>query len=170
MVAVTERHKDLVAELLSLVNARERETCRSIVAVLLELGYLPRRDKVRGHVLSFRSPTTGQTIAKIGTLPGTDRATSYAIKFYACKAPPPKFVSAVTVAVEESSRQHPCVGCGVCGAAADVRGYRCPLPTGEEFVRCGAYVVKIPDLRREDVADFGGLLREQHEYFLSRIR
>ncbi len=168
MAVITKRHTQMLAGLESLVNERERGTCRLLTDRLLDLGYLPRREKVRGYVLSFHSRQTGQTIAKIGVRSDTDRSVLCAIKFYACKMPPPKFVGAVLAAVEASNRQYRCLDCGVCGAAEADRGYRLLLSDGEEFVRCGAYVVPIPDLQSEDIDDLGGLLREQHEYFLSR--
>lgn len=168
MAVVTERHRDMTAALLPLVDERERVTCRSIADRLLELGYLPRREKVKGHVLSFRSPQTGQTIAKIGVRDDAYGSAFYALKFYARRMPPPKFVGAIMAAVGASNGQYRCVNCGVCGAEEGDRGYRLDLGDGEEFVRCGAYVVKIPDLQPEDANDFGALLREQHQYFLSR--
>lgn len=169
MAVIKQRHRDLIDELLSLVNDGEKDTCRAIADDLLDLGYLPQKQTVRGYVLSFKSRRTGQTIAKIGALGDDDRGAFYSIKFYACKEPPQKFRKAVETAIETTNMQYKCCGCGVCGAAEEDRGYSYVSPDSDEFVRCGAYVVRIPDLGREDIEDFGGLLREQHQYFLSRI-
>jgi hypothetical protein len=165
---VKEAHGALISELLSLMGDTDKQTCRSIVDGLLELGYVPQRQKVRGFVLSFKSHQVGQTIAKIGAPSGGDREAFFSIKFYACRRPPEKFASAVREAVEASSLQYRCCGCGVCGAKEGERGYRYLRPNGDEFVRCGAYVVRIPDLGPGDADDVKRLLREQHEYFLSR--
>ena len=43
-------------------------------------------------------------------------------------------------------------------------------PDGKVFNRCGAYVIKIPDLVPDDIYDFNNLLIEQHKYFISRTK
>jgi len=167
MAVIKQRHRAMIDELLSLVGDDGQEMCRSVTSCPLELGYLPQRQRVKGYVLSFRSRQTRQTIAKIGVI-GDDRATFYSIKFYACREPPQRFRKAVEAAIEASPTQYRCCGCGVCGAAEEDRGYASVSPGGDEFVRCGAYVVRVPDLGQEDIEDFGALLREQHQYFVSR--
>lgn len=101
-------------------------------------------------------------------LSNEDKRVFFSIKFYACKNPPQKFQNVVRQAIESSNMQYRCCDCGVCGAEKEKRGYRYTYPDGLDFIRCGAYVVKIPDLVPDDIDDFKSLLREQHEYFLSR--
>jgi hypothetical protein len=168
VVVARAAHEALIAGLMALMGDADRETCRPLVDRLLALGYLPQRQKVQGYVLAFRNGRVGQTIAKIGAPRGAGDGASFSIKFYACRQPPPKFVSAVREAIETSNLQYRCCGCGVCGAGEADRGYRHLLADGEEFVRCGAYVVRILDLGPGDADGFASLLLEQHEYFLSR--
>jgi hypothetical protein len=99
-----------------------------------------------------------------------DKRASVCIKFYACKNPPQKFLNAVQQGVEATNGRYKCCGCAVCGAKKEDQGYHTILPGGEEFISCGAYAVKIPDLVTEDIEAFKSLLFEQHEYFLTRTK
>ena len=166
---VKQIHTNLIRELVSLMKNEDKEMCQSIIDYLLELGYVPQKQKVQGYVLSFKNSQVKQTIAKIGAFNNGDKGTFFSIKFYACKNPPQKFTNAVQQAIESSNMQYRCCGCNACGAQKEERGYHYIYPNGDEFIRCGAYVVKIPDLIPEDLNDFRNLLLEQHEYFLSRI-
>ncbi len=161
-------HELMISELMSQLNEDEKDTCRRIVDSLTELGYIPQRQKVQCFVLSFKNREVNQTIAKIGVRSGVNKGVFYSIKFYACKNPPEKFQNAVRDAILKSNKQYVCSDCGVCGAEKQERGYHYTYPNGEEFIRCGAYVVEIPDLASEDIDDFNNLLREQHTYFATR--
>jgi hypothetical protein len=160
-----DTQRELLSELTSQLGDDEKETCQSLAACLTELGYVPQRLKVQRFVLAFKSSEVGQTIAKIGV---RNKKVFYGIKFYACKNPPEKFMNAVRNAAVRSNGQYVCCGCEICGAAPEDRGYRVVLPDGEEFLRCGAYVVEIPELTAEDADSFCRLLREQHAYFTAR--
>jgi hypothetical protein len=162
--------KELTAELMARMSEEDRRIAGSITGCLTALGYTPQRQKVRDFVLSFASSRVKQTIAKIGVRSGRDAGVFYSIKFYACKNPPEKYSKAVRAAALRSIAQYRCADCGICGAADGERGYRVAMPDGSEFLRCGAYVVEIPELTEEDADEFCRLVREQHTYFLSRNR
>ncbi len=165
---VKQIHSKLISQLMSSLKNEDKEMCQSIIDYLLELGYVPQKQKVKGYVLSFTNNQVKQTIAKIGTLSNDEQRAFFSIKFYACKNPPQKFLNAVQQAIVSSNMQYRCCGCNACGAREEDRGYHFLFPDGDEFIRCGAYVVKIPDLNPEDITDFRKLLQEQHEYFLTR--
>lgn len=159
-------HPHLVHELLLMLNEQEKTTCQRIIHCLTELGYVPERQKVQGYVLSFKNKKVNQTIAKVGVKNGKD--VSYSIKFYACKNPAPKFCGAIRDIVLKSKEQYKCSDCGVCGVDKEVRGYHYTYPNGREFIRCGTYLIEIPDLMPDDIDDFTSLIAEQHAYFLAR--
>ncbi|MHB1295429.1 MAG: hypothetical protein ACYC4R_10600 [Anaerolineae bacterium] len=161
-------HAALIADLVALLCPEDQAVCVPLIDCLLALGYLPQRQKVQGYVLAFKNNALGQTIAKIAAPSGRDGRATVSVKFYACKHPPRKFVEALRHAIESTPMQYRCCGCGVCGAQEQDRGYRYTDPTGAPFVRCGAYVIRIPDLVLDDVEDAKRLLREQHAYFLAR--
>ncbi|MHB0858243.1 MAG: hypothetical protein ACYC5M_11815 [Anaerolineae bacterium] len=163
-----QAHTTLIVELLSLLRPEDRTLCQSLVDYLQELDYTPQRQKVQRYVLTFKNHALKQTIAKIGVSDTADRRAAVAIKFYACKHPSQKFRDAVQDAIESTPMQYRCCGCGVCGAQAEDRGYRYVMSTGEVFIRCGAYVVAIPNLVLADIDDIKSLLLEQHAYFLAR--
>jgi hypothetical protein len=159
---------ELINELVSVARSEERELCRHIADLLLGLGYSPQKQRVRGLSLAFKSNKTKQTIAKIAVSGNADRGVLYSFKYYACKSLPEKFSDAVRRAIESTNGQYRCCGCGACGAKEGDRGYRSTYPEGEDFLRCGAYVVKIPELGMGDLGDLERVLSEQHGYFLSR--
>ncbi len=167
---MTNAKEKLIAELISQLNDDEQIMCRKIIACLTELGYVPYKESVRDFVLSFKNREVRQTITKIGIKSGREKGVFYRIKFYACESPPLKFLDAVINTVIQSNGQYGCSDCGVCGATEGKRGYRCQLPNGTEFLRCGAYVVEIPNLAPEDITDFNALLNEQHAYFSTRVK
>jgi hypothetical protein len=163
-----ETHSMLLSGLMCLLNEKDREMCQRIASHLIDLGYVPQRQKVQGYILAFKNNQVNQTIAKIGIRAGKKKETLFSIKFYACKNPPEIFAEAIQNAVLSTNGQYECCGCNLCGAAANERGYRCTYPEGTDFIRCGAYVVEIPCLAPEDINDFNHLLTEQHHYFLTR--
>jgi hypothetical protein len=160
---------ELINELVSAAGSEERELCRHVVDLLLGLGYSPQKQRVRGLSLAFKSNRTKQTIAKIAITDSADRAVLYSFKYYACKSLPEKFSDAVREAIESTNGQYRCCGCGACGAKEGERGYRSAYPEGEDFLRCGAYVVRIPELGMGDLDDLRRVLSEQHGYFMSRL-
>jgi hypothetical protein len=160
----------LISELMSQLNKDEQNICQRVIGCLSGLGYVPHKENVKNFVLSFKNRGVGQTIAKLGLRSGKNNGVFYSIKFYACKNPPEKFTNAVREAVIRSKGQYACSDCGICGAGEGERGYRCLLPDGTAFLRCGAYVVEIPDLTAVDAEDFNKLLIEQHGYFTERTK
>lgn len=160
-------HAALLSELMTLLNEDEKITCQKIIDCLTDLGYVPERQKVQGYVLSFKNKKVNKTIAKIGFKNG--KGVVYSLKFYACENPAPKFSNAIRVTIVKSKEQYKCSNCGACGVDKQVRGYHYTYPNGREFIRCGAYVVEIPNLAPEDIDDFNNLIAEQHTYFLARL-
>ena len=160
---------ELINELVAATSSEERELCRHIANFLLELGYTPRKQRVRALSLAFKSNKTKQTIAKITVSSSAGREVLYSFKFYACKCLPKKLSDAVRRAIESTNGQYRCCGCGVCGAKEGDRGYSSTYPEGKDFLRCGAYVVTVPELGMDDLGDLERVLSEQHGYFLSRL-
>lgn len=158
----------LISELISRLDADDQIICREVIICLESLGYVPQRQSVQSFMLSFHNKAVRQTIAKLGVKSGGKAF--YAVKFYAFKNPPPRFTGVVRDTVLKSNMQYQCSNCGICGAAEGERGYMFTYPDGTKFIRCGAYVVEIPELTPEDIDDFCTLLREQHAYFLLRTR
>jgi hypothetical protein len=169
-IDVINTREALIAELISRLNEVDQIICQRIINCLTGLGYAPVKENVRSFVLSFKNKTVNQTIAKIRFRDDKSKGVFYSIKFYACTNPPKKFTDAVLDAVSKSNRQYECSNCGICGAGVGERGYRCLLPDGTAFLRCGAYVVEIPCFAPEDVDGFNDLLKEQHAYFSARTK
>lgn len=168
-MTINKAQTDLLAGLMAKLNAEDRTLCRTITDCLAELGYMPQKQKINGCILSFRNSRVQQTIAKVG-LRDTHKKAFFSLKFYACKNPPPQYAAAVKRAILTTSGQYACCDCRACGAGKEDRGYRVAGPDGLEFVRCGAYVIEIPDLGPDDLDDFCTLLREQHQYFIQRCQ
>lgn len=166
-MTINKAQTDLLAGLLAKMNAEDQTLCRRIADCLTELEYMPQKQKVNGCILSFRNSRIQQTIAKIG-LRDTSKKAFFSLKFYACKNPPPQYTAAVKRAILKTPGQYACCDCRACGAREEDHGYRVTGPDGLAFVRCGAYVIEIPDLGPDDLDGFCALLREQHQYFIQR--
>lgn len=162
------KSNDLITGLMSLLNNEDKAISRNIINCLVELGYMPQRQKVRGYVLGFKNRKIGQTIARIGVNGGKNRA-FFSLKFFACKNPPAKYRTALQDTIAAENERYACVDCGVCKIPEAGRGYYHTYPNGRTFKRCSTYVIEIPGLLQEDVGSFNELLEEQHRYFLSLL-
>jgi hypothetical protein len=170
MIMIKKAHAELISGLMSLLEEEEKVMCQDIIDCLTKLDYIPQKQKVQGYVLSFKNNKVNQTIVKIGIRTKEIKKAFFSIKFYTCKNPPQKFSKAVQKAILSSKEQYKCCNCNVCGADIEERGYHYTYPDGKEFIRCGAYVVEIPNLVPDDIYDFNNLLIEQHEYFILRTK
>lgn len=159
---------DLISGLMSLLNDEDKAISQKIINCLVELGYMPQRQKVRGYVLNFRNRETRQVVAKIGVHYGKNRA-FFSLKFFACNNPPTIYKVAIKNAIANENERYACVDCGVCKIPEIGRGYYYTYPNGRMFKRCSTYVIEIPNLHLEDVGSFNRLLKEQHQYFLSLL-
>jgi hypothetical protein len=170
------RKAELVSVLMSQLTDEDQRTYRQIIDYLVELGYVPQKQKVQGYVLSFKHDQTNKMIAKIGIRGGKHKGAFVAIKFFACQNVPEKYHDALRREIESRNGQYcrPLRGgseknkCGYCrSCTGGGLGYYHMYPDGREILRCGAYPVVIPDLAPEDIGAMKKLIGEQHRYFLS---
>jgi len=182
---MTEKQNALINELFTLLPKNEESAYRSIVNYLLELGYIPQKQKVQGFDLSFKHKVNGIIIAKIGIYHQKGR---FRLKFFACKDVPEKYIKAlhdeavanenrysIEVPPPDNDPVPPSVimkkctlRCRVCTGGKMRYFYR--FTDGREVFRCTAYPVFVPDISENDANELKRLLLEQHNYFLSIVQ
>jgi hypothetical protein len=178
---MTAKQQSLIDTLISGLPESDKPVYSEIIDHITLLGYIPQKQSVADFVLSFKHAANKKVIAKMGIRKGCGFS---AIKFFACKYVPEKFLRALgderqnTVndprmlikpddePVPPGVIMKPCtLGlCSVC-TGGKMRYY---YKTDEKVIfRCGAYPVFIPDITKNDIADMKRLLSEQHAYFMS---
>ncbi len=175
---MTPKHQLLIDEFLNALSKNEKCVYNEIINSLVELGYVPQKQKVKDFVLSFKHNTNGKIIAKMGI---RRQKGFLSIKFFACKNVPEKYIRALGENSDDAYTRlpHPerdkllpneimlkCTSsCGIC-TGGKVRYYY-QYPNGNEVFRCGAYPVLIPDIKDSDIGELKRIILEQHSYFLS---
>jgi len=175
LIMLTRKQQTLINELTDSLHEEEQSTYTEIVNCLVELGYIPQRNR---SYISFKHKTNDRIIAKI-------RNGDIRIKFFACKNPPEKYIDALRVEMNSSDGQYSMsvpnldcsptqngvimkkctLLCNVCTGGGMRYYYK--FSDGKELFRCGAYPVLIPDVVENDVKELKRLILEQHNYFLS---
>lgn len=160
-----DKKSNIAETFLSMLSADERLIYEPIIAHLLELGYRPQKQSVRGYVVSFKHTLHDRQIAKIG-IRGKKPAVFFALRFSACAGYSQRFVDVVRDIVLASDQY--VVRCDTCRLCkGDRHMYTYELPNGEIASRCGAYAYEIPGVTLEDVDEIKRLIKEQHEYFMA---
>lgn len=175
---MTPKQQSLIDEFLNALSEKEKGVYNEIIKSLVELGYIPQKQKVRDFVLSFKHNINGKIIAKMGI---RRQRVFLSIKFFACKNVPEKYILALSENADDAyirllppERDKLLPGeimlkctllCGIC-TGGKMRYYY-QYPDGNEVFRCGAYPVLIPDIKGNDIEELKRLIFEQHNYFLS---
>ena len=173
-----EKYDKMLNELMLLFTDEDKFMCQQVADFLMELGYVPQKQKVQGNVLSFKLNKTNKVIAKIGIRNGTNQRAFFSVKFFACKSVPKKYIDALQYEIDSHNGQYSrpirsineknrCGYCGTCTGGG--LGYYFVYPNGKEVLRCGAYPIIIPDLTPNDIDEMKSLLLEQHKYFLRLV-
>jgi len=173
---MTPKQTALIAELISLLPERERPVYQAITGYLVELGYIPRKQKVSDFILSFKHNANGKVIAKIGIR----KQAFISIRFFACKSVSQKYMDALHHELVSRNGQYSsplnvnpinmitnrCNYCGdICSGGG--LGYYYKFADGQKVARCGAYPIIIPDITEADIDEMKKVILEQHDYFLS---
>jgi len=160
----------------------EKQEFVKIVNSLVELGYIPQKQKIKGFDLAFKHKVNNRVIAKIGV---RKQKGWLRIKFFACKHVPQKYIQALhdeavankdrySMPVPPPDREPVPAGvimktcalrCPACSGGG-MRYYH-KFSDGRKIFRCGAYPVPIADITKNDMDELNRLLLEQHHYFLS---
>jgi hypothetical protein len=178
---MTAKQQSLIDTLISGLPESDKPFYNEIIDHITLLGYIPQKQSVADLVLSFKHSANKKVIAKIGIRKGCG---FIAIKFFACKYVPEKFVKALCDEHQNAVNDprmvitpddepvppgvimKPCT-LGLCSVCTGGK-MRYFYTTDEKVIfRCGAYPVLIPDITKNDVADMKRLLSEQHDYFMS---
>jgi len=173
---MTQKQQALISELINLLPQEQKGVFQKIVDYFVELGYIPQKQNVHDFILSFKHKENGKVISKMGV-----RGKAFiAIRFFACKSVPQKYMDAlrhefVPCDGQYSSRQkvnpvntitNRCNYCGdICSGGG--LGYYYKFADGQEVARCGAYPIVIPDIVDADIEEMKKVILEQHNYFLS---
>jgi hypothetical protein len=99
---MTQKQKSLIAELVSLLPEREKIVYTAITDYLVELGYIPRKQKVQDFILSFKHNANEKVIAKMGIR----KQAFISIRFFACKSVSQKYMDALHNELVSHNRQY----------------------------------------------------------------
>ena len=172
---MNQKNAKLIHDLMMNLSNDDKVLYGQITDFLIQLGYVPQKQRVKDYVLSFKHKQNGRVIAKIG-IRGEEQKVAVSIKFFGCKTVPQKYIDALKTEIESRNGQY----CGPlrddivknrCGFCKQCTGggiaYYYAYPDGRELLRCGAYPIHIPDLTLNDIDGMKKVLMEQHEYFLT---
>jgi hypothetical protein len=179
---MTQKQNELITNLMELLPKNEKMIFKNIVDYLVELGYIPQKQKVKDFALSFKHNTNGKIIAKIGV---SKQIGHLRLKYFACKNIPQKYIKALyDEAVENKNRyslpvpppdKEPILknmimkkctnSCNIC-TGGNMRYYY-KFEDGNEIYRCSAYPILIKSLEYSDIEDLKHLLFEQNNYFMA---
>lgn len=142
----SEKHNKILDEFMLLLHDEDKLMCQKIAYYLMELGYVPQKQKVQANVLSFTLAKTNRMIAKIGIGNGDNQRAFFKIKFFSCKTVPQKYIDALRGEIDShngqycgpirnSNEKNRCGSCNTCTGGG--LGYYFVYPDGKEVLRCG---------------------------------
>ena len=173
-----ENQKQLVSDLLSLMNADDKIIYKQIIDLLMEFGYMPQKQNSGGAlVLDFKNNKLKEKIAKIG-VKDTAGKTGLSLKFYASSDYSQKFSDGVRdrcgwwlsdngikyVKIIQN-KYIACLSCGKCNNYR--KAYKYQYPDGKTVICCGGELIRVQNITIDDVDEIKRLIREQHEFFLN---
>ena len=176
---MTQKQKCLIELLIDSIPDEQKNVYKEIVYYLIELGYVPQKQKVRDFVLSFKHKEHGKIISKMGI---RQQSAFFSVRFFACKNVSEKFLAALRKEIESRNRQYTSPlsiipdtesmvknKCGYCGdiCTGGGYGYYYKFSDNDIVSRCGAYPIIIPDIKEHDIEELKRVILEQHNYFLS---
>lgn len=174
---MTQKQQSLIDELIDSLPEEQKNVFKKITCYLVELGYIPQKQKVKDFVISFKHSVNGKTIAKIGN---RKQNGFISIRFFACISVSQKYIDALHDELVSRNGQYSSPTrvnpinmitnkCGYCGdiCTGGGLGYYYMYPDGREVSRCGAYPIIIPNIDESDIDEMKQVILEQHNYFLS---
>ena len=179
---MTQKQSELIKNLKELIPKDDEEIFSNIIDYIVELGYIPQKQKVQNFLLSFKHSKNEKVIAKIGV---KKQIGHLSIKYFACKNIPKKFIEALYDEAAENENRYslpvpppdiePMIpniimkkctnSCNIC-TGGNMR-YYLNFDDGKNIFRCSAYPVLIKNIKHNDIKDLKRLIFEQHNYFLS---
>lgn len=85
IIMPNEKCDKMLNELMLLLSDEDKLICQQVAGFLMDLGYVPQKQKVQANVLSFRLNKTNKVIAKIGIPNGINQRAFFSIKFLRVK-------------------------------------------------------------------------------------
>jgi len=164
----TKKQDELINTFLDGINDDLRPIYYEIVNCLSKNGYNPQKERSN---ISFKHDLHNKQMAKMGMKKGKNKQENpfFALRFSACNGYSHKFEEIVSSAIiKYPTRASRCIGgnCNFCAGEPDSHIYSFVLPDGEKKTHCGAYVLEIPDICKEDLDEITELIREEHIYLM----
>ena len=176
---MTQKQQSLIEMFIDSLPDDQKNIYKEITYFLIELGYIPQKQKVRDFVVSFKHKENGKVISKMGI---RKQSGFVSIRYFACKNVSEKYLQALREDIESRNRQYtsplPIIPdttsmvtnkCGYCGkiCTGGGLGYYYKFSDNDIVSRCGAYPIIIPDIKENDTNELKRVILEQHNYFLS---
>ena len=89
---MTHKQQSLIDDFLNALSEGDKYVFGDVINSIVELGYIPQKQKVQDFVLSFKHNQNGKIIAKMGI---RKQKGFLSIKFFACKNVPQKYIMAL---------------------------------------------------------------------------
>ena len=176
---MTQKQKSLIETLIASISDEQKNVYKETAQYLVDLGYMPQKQRVGDFVLSFKHKETGKVISKMGI---RQQTAFFSVRFFACNRVSETFMNALRKDIESRNRQYtsplPVLPdtasmvknkCGYCGdiCTGGGYGYYYKFSDNDMVSRCGAYPIIIPDIKEEDIDELKRIIQEQHHYFSS---
>ena len=157
--------KKAVDTFLSMLDDSELNIYKQIINLFYEYGYVPQhKSKTKGLIISFSNLEHNRAIANMGVREGSAKP-FFGLRFSSCKDYPQKFADIVRDRILSSNnRLAKCSECRFC--KGDKFTYTYKFPDGKIKVACGAFILEIPDITADDIAEIKKLFQEQHKHFM----
>ena len=156
-----EKHMD---DYFATLTDDEKAIFSAIAQYAFSLGYKAKKDKAKSLGYTFTHSRVKKLILRFSSSRGRP---IIKFKFFACQEYPVFFREALRATIEEYDYKYTgCYGCGNCNGT---EGYRYKYPDGREYYRCGTELIELTGIGNLPVPELLVLLREQHDYYLSKL-
>ena len=151
---------DIIDKFLDRIETNDRTYYKEIAEKAIELGYKPKRDKVKHLGISFRSSKHNVTILRYIY----DKRPEYRLKFFAAKVYSKIFDESIKWIIEKFNYRYVgCYGCGKC--IKELEGYTVEYEDGRKYFRCGSELIEIKDMNERIKDEVIELMERQALYY-----
>ncbi|MCL2203252.1 MAG: hypothetical protein FWB88_04875 [Defluviitaleaceae bacterium] len=153
-----------ISEFMGMICDEEKTVYKPIMDFLIELEYTPIKKRTKGFILSFSNLSHNRVMARFGIREGSTDS-FFGLRFSACTDYSDKFSNVIRERIEsKNNRLAKCNSCKYCKGDKFVYTYK--FQNGETKAACGAFMLDIPQVTLDNIAEIKKLIKEQHDYFM----
>ena len=155
---------DLVEEYLTFIDDDKKHIYRDIAQAAIDLGFIPKKDKVKHFGISFMSKKYGVTLLRMIN----DKRPELRLKFFATEDYSKAFDDSIKYIIEKFQFKYVgCYGCGKCKTKKE--GYIVNYPNNKTDFRCGSELIEIMELNGSIKDEIIDLMKNQKKYYDDKL-